>query len=77
MAQLSNGGELSPGGRAALIKELFEQCSHGEQVEIISTLSLCLKRDFLVSFPLELIECILYYLDPKYVLATCMLVRNI
>jgi len=68
-------GELNAEIRTQLIKELFEQCSHSEQVEILASLSLCLKRDFVTSFPLELIERILFFLDPKYIMGTCLLVR--
>lgn len=66
---------LSPECRMSLVEELFEQCSHSEQLNLLSRLSLCLKRDFLVTFPLELTERLLSYLDPKFVVRTCMMVR--
>ena len=68
---------ISPEGRAHLIQELFEKCSHTEQLDVLSRLTLCLKRDFLVALPLELTERILSYLDSTFVLGTCMLVRSL
>ena len=73
----SISGELNAENRTHLIKELFKQCSHSEQVELLASLSLCLKRDFLTSLPLELIERILFLLDPKYIIGTCLLVREV
>lgn len=65
----------SPESRARFILEVFEQCSLAEQLNLLSRLTQCLKRDFLVSLPLETSERILSYLNPTFVVRTCMLVR--
>ena len=60
--------------RISLVRELFGKCSHQEQVGLLATLSLHLKRDFLTSLPRELVEYVLSFLDLSCVLGCCVLV---
>ncbi len=68
--------ELTAKKRVLLMKTLVEQCSHEEQLEILAILTQCLKRDFVSSLPLEIVEHILLYIDPVYIIRVCMLVSR-
>ena len=62
----------SPKNRVALIRELFGECSHQEQLQLLRDLADNLKRDFFKLLPLELAEHVLSYLPPTCVLGSCI-----
>jgi len=57
------------------ICDLFNQCSHQQQLSLLKKLSLFLKRDFITLLPPEIVAMILSYVEPVHVIKSYMLVR--